>query len=155
MTDQDYLRRTVDMAEESIQRGGGPFACLIVKDDAVVGQGVNQVTLNHDPTAHAEIVAIRVACQTLKDFQLKGCVVYASCEPCPMCLGALYWARPDRVVYAADRLMAAHAGFDDGLIYEEIVLPDEGRSLDIRRISIAEADAPFAAWAAHSDRIRY
>ncbi|MEQ9104225.1 MAG: nucleoside deaminase [Rhodothermales bacterium] len=155
MTDIDYLEATLTMARENVDRGGGPFACLIVRDGVVVGEGTNVVTLRNDPTAHAEVVAIRDACARLTSFQLAGCVVYASCEPCPMCLGALYWARPDRVVYAADRAMAAEAGFDDGFIYDEIHLPDAERSLSIHHMPSDGAQAPFNAWKAAEGKTRY
>jgi guanine deaminase len=155
MTDIDYLEATLKMARENVDRGGGPFACLIVRDGVVVGEGTNVVTLQNDPTAHAEVVAIRNACARLNTFQLTGCVVYASCEPCPMCLGALYWARPDRVVYAADKKMAADAGFDDSFIYREINLTDADRSLVIRRMPSEQASAPFDAWRAAERKTRY
>lgn len=155
MTDSEYMERTIRMARDNVAKGGGPFACLVVRDGVVVGEGTNQVTPWNDPTAHAEVVAIRAACHTLSSFQLAGCVVYASCEPCPMCLGALYWARPDRVVYAADRAMAADAGFDDGLIYHEIHLPDAQRTLPIRQMTTGSAEEPFKAWAAAGEKTRY
>ncbi len=155
MTDSDYLEQTLEMARDNVERGGGPFACLIVRDDEIVGKGTNVVTLRNDPTAHAEVVAIRHACSRLNTFQLAGCVVYASCEPCPMCLGALYWARPDRVVYAADRAMAAEAGFDDGFIYAELDLPEAERTLSIRHVPSVGAQAPFDAWNAAEGKTRY
>src|SRR5579872_382408 len=127
-TDVLYLRQAIELAREGVEKGlGGPFGCVIVRDGEVVGKGCNGVTSSCDPTAHAEIVAIRDACRRLGDFQLADCVVYTTCEPCPMCLGALYWARPKRVVYAATRHEAADAGFDDDFIYREIGLEGEER----------------------------
>src|SRR5579871_475778 len=121
--DIQYLQQAIDLAREGVEQArGGPFGCVIVRDGEVVGKGANGVTSTNDPTAHAEIVAIRDACQRLGTYQLSECTVYASCEPCPMCLGALYWARPKRVVFAATRHEAAEAGFDDAFIYQEINL---------------------------------
>ena len=120
----------IELAKRGVEEGqGGPFGCVIVKDGEVVGKGCNGVTSMNDPTAHAEVMAIRDACKRLGDYQLTGCDVYTSCEPCPMCLGALYWARPDRVIYAASRFEAAEAGFDDAFIYAEIGLPDGDRRI--------------------------
>src|SRR5436305_11255840 len=124
-----FMKQAIELALENVRHEGGPFAALVVKDGIVIATGANQVTRCNDPTAHAEIVAIREACRVLGDFQLTGCDVYTSCEPCPMCLGALYWARPDRVVYAASRFEAAEAGFDDAFIYTEINLPDGERRI--------------------------
>ena len=130
ITEKDtvFLRMAIALARKGVEEGkGGPFGCVIVKDGEVIGKGCNGVTSTNDPTAHAEVMAIRDACRHLGDYQLTGCDVYTSCEPCPMCLGALYWARPDRVVYAASRFEAAEAGFDDAFIYTEINLPDGER----------------------------
>lgn len=142
-----YLRMAVELAREGVEKGqGGPFGCVIVKDGVVVGQGWNGVTSTNDPTAHAEVMAIRDACQRLGDYQLAGCAVYTSCEPCPMCLGALYWARPDRVVYAASRHEAAEAGFDDAFIYQEINLPDVERRIPFEHGVIEGSVEVFALW---------
>lgn len=143
------------MATGSVRANGGPFAALVVKDGRIVASGVNQVVRANDPTAHAKIVAIREACRALGAFQLAGCDVYSSCEPCPMCLGALYWARPARVFFAATRDEAAAAGFDDALIYREMAAPPEGRSIPTIHIEHERALRPFEAWAAKADRIRY
>src|SRR5665647_1288636 len=116
------IRQAIEMAVASVRRDGGPFAALVVKDGVVIATGTNQVTRGNDPTAHAEIVAIREACRVLGDFQLTGCEVYASCEPCPMCLGAIYWARPDKMYFANTKTDAAAIGFDDQFIYNEIEL---------------------------------
>src|ERR1700755_1901708 len=116
-----FMRRAIELAQNGVDNNqGGPFGCVIAKDGRVVGEGCNEVTSTNDPTAHAEIMAIRDACRRLGDYQLTDCDVYTSCEPCPMCLGALYWARPNRIVYAAGREDAAEAGFDDAFIYKEI-----------------------------------
>ena len=134
---------------------GGPFGCIIVKDGVVVGKGCNQVTSSNDPTAHAEVVAIRDACRRLGDYQLAGCDVYASCEPCPMCLGALYWARPRRVIYASTRDEAAEAGFDDAFIYIEINVPPGERKIPFNHESLDEAAAVFKSWVTKGDKKLY
>ena len=150
------MRRVLDLAARNAASGrGGPFAALVVKGGEVVSEGTNLVTSTNDPTAHAEVVAIRSACQALDAWQLDGCVVYTSCEPCPMCLGALYWARPDRVFYAATRADAATAGFDDAHIYEELLVLPGKRRLPMLRILESEASRPFEAWRDNEERIRY
>ena len=151
----DFVRQAIDLAAENVRRDGGPFAALVVKDGIVIAAGVNQVTRTNDPTAHAEIVAIREACRVLGDFQLADCDVYASCEPCPMCLGALYWARPARVFYAATREDAAAAGFDDSSIYRQLQLPAEERSLAVTKVSDENAARPFEEWAQKADKVDY
>jgi len=143
------------MAVESVRRNGGPFAALVVRDGIVIASGSNQVTRTNDPTAHAEIVAIREACRVLGDFQLTGCDLYSSCEPCPMCLGALYWARPAHVYFAATREDAAAAGFDDSLIYQEIAVPYAERSIPMQCVTDDQATRPFEEWARKSDKIEY
>src|SRR5450631_2281452 len=138
--DIEFLQQAIALAKEGIEGGlGGPFGCIIVKDGQVIGRGSNRVTSSNDPTAHAEVVAIRDACGRLGDYQLKGCDLYTSCEPCPVCLGAIYWARPRRVIYAATRDQAADAGFDDDFIYREINLPFEGRQIPFDLCSQKEA----------------
>jgi tRNA(Arg) A34 adenosine deaminase TadA len=156
-TDEHFLREAIALARTGMERNdGGPFGCVIVKDGEVIGRGNNRVTSTNDPTAHAEVVAIREACQALGDFQLTGCTLYTSCEPCPMCLGAIYWARPDRVVFAATRTDAADAGFDDQLIYDELPLPPEQRRIPTLPFLLRdEACAVFEAWKAKSDKTRY
>lgn len=151
----EFLRESIALALESVRRGGGPFAALVVKDGRVLARGTNRVTDLGDPTAHAEIVAIREACRALGGFQLSGCDVYTSCEPCPMCLGALYWARPAHVFFAATRDDAARAGFDDSEIYRQIALPHEARSIPMTHAPEADALRPFEAWAAKADKLRY
>ncbi len=156
MTDHDFLREAIRAAKEGMERGdGGPFGCVIVKDGVIIGRGNNRVTSSNDPTAHAEVVAIRAACTALGDFQLTGCVLYTSCEPCPMCLGAIYWARPDRVVFACTRADAADAGFDDQLIYDELPLPYTERRIPTEQTLREEALMVFTAWKGKGDKVRY
>lgn len=154
---EEYLRRAVELAVDNVRSlRGGPFGAVIVRDGEVVAEGVNQVTASYDPTAHAEVQAIRVACARLQRFDLRGCVLYASCEPCPMCLSAIYWARLDAMFYAATRHDAAEAGFDDSLLYDEIPLPEDQRRLPIRRLlDSEEARRPFALWTASPGRVPY
>jgi guanine deaminase len=149
ITEKDilFLRQAIELAREGVENGkGGPFGCVIVRSGEVVGTGCNGVTSTNDPTAHAEIMAIRDACQRLGDYQLPDCDVYTSCEPCPMCLGALYWARPRRVVYAATRDEAAAAGFDDAFIYEEISLSGGERKIPFEHRPVKEAGELFGFW---------
>lgn len=155
--DEGYLREAIALSRAGMERGdGGPFGCVIVKDGQVIGRGSNKVTSSNDPTAHAEVVAIREACQALGDFQLAGCTLYTSCEPCPMCLGAIYWARPDRIVFAASREDAAVAGFDDQLIYDEIPLPPEERRIPTQGMVMREeANKVFQEWIAKGDKSLY
>lgn len=134
---------------------GGPFAAVVVKDGKVVARGVNRVTETNDPTAHAEVVAIREACKVLNDFQLSGCEIYTSCEPCPMCLAAIYWARPDRVYFANTKDDAAEAGFDDSLIYSEIGLPHDRRKMPLVQMMREEALAAFKQWAVSPMKKKY
>jgi tRNA(Arg) A34 adenosine deaminase TadA len=137
------------------EKGGGPFGAVIVRDGELVGRGWNQVTRNLDPTAHAEVTAIRDACQLLQRFDLRGCELYTSCEPCPMCLAAIYWARIDRVYYASTRQDAARAGFDDQFIYDQIGLDLSERSLPTMQITCEAADDLFREWVAKPDKIPY
>jgi len=150
-----FMERAIELAAENVRAGGGPFAALVVKDGVAIASGVNRVTRANDPTAHAEIVAIREACRALGDFQLAGCDVYASCEPCPMCLGALYWARPARIFFAATRGDAAAAGFDDAFIYKELAAPSPERAIPMVRIACDGAARPFEEWANQLDKTRY
>lgn len=154
--DEHFLREAIALARAGMERGdGGPFGCVIVKDGQVVGRGNNRVTSSNDPTAHAEVVAIREACAALGDFQLTGCTLYTSCEPCPMCLGAIYWARPERIVYAATRSDAADAGFDDQLIYDELPLPPEQRKFPMEQMLGKEAAQVFREWKALEGKTEY
>jgi guanine deaminase len=148
--------RAIDLAIENVKtRRGGPFGAVVVRDGEIVGMGTNLVTGSHDPTAHAEIVAIRQACQNLGSFELKGCEIYSSCEPCPMCLTAIYWSRLDRIYYAASREDAADAGFDDDFLYRELSLPVSERTLPIEQQNREEAIAAFDAWREDNGKIRY
>ena len=154
--DRKFIKQTIDLAVENVQTGrGGPFAALVVKDGQVIASGTNLVTESNDPTAHAEIMAIRNACKQLGSFQLDGCTLYANCEPCPMCLGAIYWARPKRLVFAADKQQAAAAGFDDAFIYKEIILPHNQRKLDTEQIVLQEDNQPFDVWINSNAKIEY
>jgi guanine deaminase len=153
--DPSLIRQVIELAVEHVRRDGGPFAALVVRDGVVIATGANQVTRTNDPTAHAEMVAIREACRVLGEFQLTGCDLYTSCEPCPMCLGALYWARPARVFYAATHLDASSAGFDDTFIYREIETPAAQRSIPMVRVPDEQATRPFEEWTNKSDRARY
>ncbi len=153
---EEYLREAIRIASENVRLGrGGPFGALVVRDGRILGRGTNLVTSSNDPTAHAELVAVREACARVGDFQLEGCTVYSSCEPCPMCMAALYWARPDRVFFASGREAAAAAGFDDAHIYRELEKPPEERSLRVHRVALVEADGPFRLWEEQEDRVEY
>jgi len=154
--DRKFLEQAIELAKQGVKDGaGGPFGCIIVRDGKVVGRGWNQVTSSNDPTAHAEVVAIRDACRNLGDYQLTDCDVYTSCEPCPMCLGALYWARPRRVVYASTREEAAEAGFDDAFIYLEINIPPGDRKIPFYYTALDEAAAVFRSWKDKGDKKLY
>ena len=154
--DAQLLREAIRLSRERMRQGrGGPFGSVVARDGLIVARGWNAVTSSLDPTAHAEVVAIRRACRTLGTFSLAGCVLYASCEPCPMCLAAAYWARVDRLVYAATRDDAARAGFDDELLYREVPLPPQDRSLPTATLLRTEAVAVFDEWLAKVDRVRY
>lgn len=150
------MRQAIDLAVENVRAGGGgPFAAIVAREGQVIARGTNRVTSVGDPTAHAEMVAIRAACAELGDFQLTDCDFYATCEPCPMCLGALYWARPARVFFAGTRADAAAANFDDAFIYDELRRPPAERRLPMQRIESVDARAPFAAWKQLADRVEY
>ena len=153
--DNRFVRQAIELAVENVRRNGGPFAALVVKDGIVIAAGANQVTRTNDPTAHAEIVAIREACRVLGEFQLTGCDVYTSCEPCPMCLGALYWARPARVFFAATHDDAAAAGFDDSLIYRQIAVPHSRRIIPMTHVVDERATRPFEEWVSRPDKTQY
>lgn len=151
----EFLQRAVELALANVASGGGPFGAVIVQQEQVIAEGVNRVSLANDPTAHAEVVAIREACRMLNRFQLDDCALYASCEPCPMCLGAIYWARLGQVYFAATREDAAAAGFDDSLIYDEIPLDPTQRRISMRHIEVPDTAAPFRAWTGKRDRVPY
>ncbi len=150
------MERALALSLENVRSGrGGPFAAVVVKDGKIIAEAVNCVTTSNDPTAHAEMMVIRQACQKLQSFELPNCEIYSSCEPCPMCLGAIYWARPARVYFANSAADAAQAGFDDAFIYEEITVPHAGRKIPMIQLMHAEALAAFRAWREKSDKIRY
>ena len=150
------MREAIRQAVENVRSGrGGPFGAVVVKDGRVISAGTNLVTSSNDPTAHAEVTAIREACRALGAFQLTGCEIYTSCEPCPMCRGAIYWARPDRVYYAATASDAAAAGFDDSFIYEELKVPHSTRKIPFEPLLRDAGLEPFHEWARKGDRVRY
>ena len=154
--DKKFLREAIELSLEKMEEGaGGPFGAVVVKQGVVVGRGWNCVTSQNDPTAHAEMVAIRAACQKLNSFSLAGCEIYASCEPCPMCLSAIYWARLDALYFAASKLDAAQAGFDDALIYTEIPRPWSQRRLPSEQHLRTDAQAVFKRWVENPDHTRY
>lgn len=154
--DEAFMRHAIALSRRGMEGGaGGPFGAVVVKDGRVVAEGWNQVTSTNDPTAHAEVVAIRRACAALGRFDLRGAVLYTSCEPCPMCLAAAYWARLDAVVFGNARDQAAAIGFDDQWLYDEVPKPIEARSLRMRRLLQAEALEVFEAWAAKPDKVPY
>lgn len=151
-----FMTRAIELAMENVRAGlGGPFAAVVVKDGRILAEGANRVTSSNDPTAHAEVVAIREACRALKDFQLTGCDIYTTCEPCPMCLGAIYWARPARVFYAATGDDAARHGFDDSLIHNELKQPVAKRKIPMRQIMREEALRVFPLWSESPNKIEY
>lgn len=154
--DLHHLRRAIALSRQKMLAGaGGPFGAVVARGDEVLAEGWNQVTASLDPTAHAEMVALRAAAARLRDFSLAGCVLYTSCEPCPMCLAAAYWARIDRIVFAATRADAAAGGFDDAFLYEELARPLAQRRLPMEQALPDEAAAVFADWLAKPDRVPY
>ena len=151
-----FLRQAIELAVDNVRRGlGGPFGAMVVKDGEVIATGANCVTTSNDPTAHAEVTAIRAACQKIGTFQLDDCELYASCEPCPMCLAAGYWARLRKIYYAGTRRDAAAAGFDDDLIYRELTRPVSRRKLPMKQLLRRDALKVFADWKQKPDKIRY
>jgi|SRR5215203_1336313 len=151
-----FLERAIELSREGMRtRKGGPFGCVIVKNGKIIGEGCNQVATTNDPTAHAEIVAIRNACRNLNSFQLTDCVVYASCEPCPMCLGAIYWARPKRVIYANTKQDAAAINFDDQFIYDEIEKPGNQKAIVFIHYPHQKALEVFKEWEVLDRKIEY
>ncbi len=149
------MRRAIELAVKNVSGGGGPFGAVIVKDGKVIAEGVNRVTSQNDPTAHAEIQAIRAACSALHTFDLSGCEIYSSCEPCPMCLGAIYWARLSHLYFAATKTDAAKAGFDDAFIYRELPLDIHSRTLPTDTLTLKEAQEPFEQWLKNAEKIEY
>jgi guanine deaminase len=156
MAEADHMRRAIELSLEMMRSGrGGPFGAVIVKDGKIIAEGSNQVTSTNDPTAHAEVVAVRRACQALQTFDLTGCEIYTSCEPCPMCLSAIYWARCARIYFANDRHDAAKIGFRDDFLYHEIPLPLGQRAIPASRLLQAEGWAAFEEWDRREDKIVY
>ena len=150
------MKEAIELSRKNIREGkGGPFAAVIVKGDEIIARGTNLVTSTNDPTAHAEVVAIREACRALGTFQLNGCEMYTTCEPCPMCLGAIYWARPDKVYFANTHIDAANIGFDDKFIYEEIALSIKRRHIPMIQMMREEALSAFWDWQKMQDKINY
>lgn len=153
---KEFMQMAIDIALESVKGlDGGPFGAVIIKDGEVIAKTSNSVTKTNDPTAHAEINAIRKACQELKTFDLSGCEIYSSCEPCPMCLSAIYWARIDKLYYAADRYDAKRIGFDDLYIYNELSLPEDKRSIYTEKIMKEEGQIPFDFWEKSDNKVDY
>jgi guanine deaminase len=151
-----WMKKAIQLAKENVDTGhGGPFGAIVVKDGEIIGRGCNEVTASNDPTAHAEVQAIREACQHLESFQLTGCEIYTSCEPCPMCIGAIYWARPDAVYYACTKEEAAAIGFDDQFIYEELALPIKERSIGMKKLPLDYRKDPFESWAVSTKKTVY
>ena len=156
MDDNYFIEKAIDLALENVKSGnGGPFGAVIVKNGEIIATGTNSVTTENDPTAHAEVNAIRNACKNLNSYQLDDCVIYSSCEPCPMCLGAIYWSRPKKLVFAATKQDAAEAGFDDSYIYDEISLKINQRHLETLHIKNLNNTAPFAIWQKSQKKIDY
>jgi len=153
---EKFMRRAIELARLGVDEDrGGPFGCVVVKDGEIIGEGCNEVTSTNDPTAHAEVVAVRAACDKLKSFQLDGCIVYTSCEPCPMCLGAIYWARPAGIYVAGTRDDAAAAGFDDEHFYSELEKPNDDRELKMKTLLRDESQAVFRYWIEKPDKVEY
>ena len=151
-----FMEKAIEVALENvISNQGGPFGAIVVKDGKIIGTGRNEVTASNDPTAHAEVQAIRAACQYLNDFQLIDCEIYTSCEPCPMCIGAIYWARPKAVYYACTKEDAAKIGFDDQFIYEQLSLPIDQRTITMKQISPNQYELPFKTWEKSKDKTHY
>lgn len=155
MTDKELMMRAIRLSEESVKNGGGPFGAVIAKDGEVIAEASNCVTIDCDPTAHAEVSAIRKAAKKLGSFDLKGCMIYTSCEPCPMCFGAIYWARLDKIFYANDRKDAAAIGFDDDFIYQEIALAPKDRKKPSEILLRDEASKAFRMWEDKADKTEY
>ena len=154
--DKKFMQRAIELAQEGMNNNaGGPFGAVVVKDGKIIGEGYNKVTSTNDPTAHAEVTAIRNACQYLGSFQLDDCIIYTSCEPCPMCLGAIYWARPKMVYFGCNREDAAAIGFDDQFIYDELNQDLDNRQIKIVRLMRKEALSAFDAWSKKGDKTEY
>lgn len=155
MNKEELMRYAIELANKNVENGGGPFGAVIVRNGEIVATGVNRVTANNDPTAHAEVSAIRAAAAKLETFDLSGCEIYTSCEPCPMCLGAIYWAHLDKIYYANTKTDAANIGFDDSFIYDEIDLSPRERELPSEELLRDEAIKTFQTWASKTDKVEY
>lgn len=155
MTNEELMREAIRLSEENVNNGGGPFGAVIARDGEIVATGVNRVTASHDPTAHAEVNAIREACRRLGTFDLSGCEIYSSCEPCPMCLGAIYWAHIGKLYYGNNKTDAKNIGFDDSFIYEELELPRDRRRLPSEPLLSDEAVEAFRMWMEKDDKVEY
>ncbi len=153
--DREFMQMAIDLSIENVANGGGPFGAVIVRNGEVIATGANRVTANNDPTAHAEVSAIRAACAKVENFKLEGCTCYTSCEPCPMCLSALYWAGVERIVYGNTKEDAKEINFDDSFIYDEIAKPYALRAIPCQNLMREEALAGFRAWSEKSDKIEY
>lgn len=155
MTKEELMRKAIELSVENVENGGGPFGAVIAKDGQIVATGVNRVTSNCDPTAHAEVSAIRAACEKLGTFDLSGYEIYTSCEPCPMCLGAIYWAHLDKMYYGNNKTDAKNIGFDDSFIYDELELPKDRRKLPSEIVLPEEAIKAFDMWMQKEDKVEY
>ena len=151
----EFMKKAIELSIENINKGGGPFACVIVKDNKIIAEGSNKVTTTNDPTAHGEIIAIREACKKLNDFSLKGCDLYSTCEPCPMCLSAIYWARINKIYYANTRKDAQKIDFDDSLIYSELKKTIKERKIPMIQMMRSEALKAFELWDRKTDKVKY
>lgn len=149
------MREAIRLSEENVTNGGGPFGAVIARDGEIIATGVNRVTASHDPTAHAEVSAIREACRKLGTFDLNGCVIYTTCEPCPMCLGAIYWAHLDKIYFGNNKTDAKNVGFDDSFIYAELELPRDKRKLPSEILLSDEAIKAFQMWESKADKVEY
>jgi tRNA(Arg) A34 adenosine deaminase TadA len=150
-----FIKEAIRLSIENAKKGGGPFGAVIVKNNKIIARGVNRVTLNNDPTAHAEIQAIRKACQKINSYNLSGCIIFSSCEPCPMCLGAIYWAHIDKIYYVNTRKDAQDIGFDDNFIYSELSLPASKRTIPLIHLEIEEAKIAFQIWEKLDNKMKY
>ena len=155
MGNKEFMRKAIELSIENVKNGGGPFGAVIVRNGQVIATGTNRVTAHNDPTAHAEVSAIREACHKLNTFDLSGCEIYTSCEPCPMCLGAIYWAHLDKIYYGNNKTDAAAIGFDDSFIYDELALPSEKRQKSMEEILPEEAISAFKLWQTTDDKTAY
>ena len=155
MKNIDFMKRAIELSIQNIKNNGGSFGCIIVKENKIIAEGVNRVTFNNDPTAHAEIIAIRNACKKLNTFNLEKCELYTSCEPCPMCLSAIYWSHIDKIYYGNSRLDASKIGFDDDFIYNELNKDLSSRKIQMKQISQKEAKKAFLDWDKKIDKVEY